>query len=325
MRPPRPFQSTRALLFVLVASALVTTGCAQLGSALGELADAATGLGGRSGLGDSAGLAVQGLKTLGDVVDASTSPFTPEQEYYIGRSVAATILRDYPVYDDPEATAYVNRLGQSLALVSQRPRLYHGYTFLILDTDEINAFASPGGHIFVSRGMIALTRSEDELAAVLAHEIGHVAMRHGLGSIRTARVIGAVQDGMFDALETVSDQQLQEVTAVFGDTTADVVDTLATRGYSGATERQADAAAVDILAGLGYDPYALVRVLERMDEAQRAEYEGDRERRGFSRTHPRPQSRIFDLEQTNLRNREPGGRLDADVTRQRYERALGGI
>lgn len=303
---------------VVLALAITFAGCAMLESAVGELGAAGIA----SGPSQGARLAQTGLKTLSDVADASSSPFTPEQEYYIGRSVAATILDQYDPYDNQHVTAYVNRLGQSLAIASPRPQLYHGYTFLVLDTDEINAFATPGGHVFISRGMLALTRSEDELAAVLAHEIGHVALRHGLGSIRTARVISAVQDGMFDALETVTDEQLAEVTQVFSDTTGDVVDTLVTRGYSGATERQADAEAVTILMRVGYDPYALVRVLEQMDQAQKAEYEGSAERRGFSKTHPRPQSRIFDLEKTDLRNASEGGRIDTATAARRYEEAI---
>ncbi|MFW6261650.1 MAG: M48 family metalloprotease [Spirochaetota bacterium] len=319
-RPARPFCRPRAIVvaFVVLALAAALGGCAALQSAVGEVGD----LGISTGPSQGADLARTGLKTLSDVADASNSPFTPEQEYYIGRSVAATILDQYDPYDNDVVTSYVNRLGQSLALASPRPQLYHGYTFLVLDTDEINAFATPGGHVFISRGMLGLTRSEDELAAILAHEIGHVAMRHGLGSIRTARVLTAVQDGMFDALETVTSEQLEEVTAVFSDTTGDVVDTLVTRGYSGATERQADARAVEILMRVGYDPYALVRVLERMDEAQKAEYEGSAERRGFSKTHPRPQSRIFDLEKTDLRNAPEGSGIDSDVAERRYDEAI---
>ncbi|HKJ86823.1 MAG TPA: M48 family metalloprotease [Spirochaetia bacterium] len=304
-------KTVRRGITLAAAVVLLASGCAALSSAVGELGDLA-------GVGGNDGVAVQTLKSLSAVADAATSPFTPEQEYYVGRSVAATILRDYAPYENSAVNDYVNRLGQSLALASQRPVLYHGYTFLVLDHDEINAFATPGGHIFITRGMLALTESEDELAAVLAHEIGHVAMRHGLGSIRNARVIGAVQDGMFDALDTLSGQELAEVTAVFGDTTADIVDTLATRGYSGATERQADAAAVNILLRVGYDPYALVRVLERMDAAQQAQYEGGQEKQGFSKTHPRPQSRILDLEQTDLRNVEAGSRVDDAESGRRF-------
>ncbi len=302
--------------------AMVLGSCAHLGSAVGELADA----GARAGLPTAgAGAVVDGVRAVGAVADAATSPFSPEQEYYIGRSVSATILREYELYDDPAAVAYLNRLGQSLALASQRPTLYHGYTVAILDTDEINAFATPGGHIFISRGMLRLTEAEGEVAAVLAHEIGHIVERHGLGSIRTARVIDAIQDGTFQALDRVSDSQMREVTRLFGDTTADVVDTLVTRGYSGASEREADSIAVQILMDVGYDPFALVRLLERMDAAQQAEYEGSRERRGFSRTHPRPQSRIRDLQRSDLRNVEPGSRIDEEAARRRYEAAMRSI
>ena len=316
----RRVRSTSGLLVLAVVSLAAVGSCAQLGSAVGGLAKAGSSLGLPT---TGSGLAVDAVRTVGDMATAATSPFSPEQEYYIGRSVSATILRDYRLSNDPTATAYLNRLGQGLALASERPTLYHGYTFAILDTDEINAFATPGGHIFVSRGMLALTRTEDEVAAVLAHEIGHVALRHGLGSIKTARVISAAQDGTFAMLDRVADAQIQQVTDLFGDTTADVVDTLATRGYSGPTERQADSAAVAILRAVGYDPFAIIRVLEQMELAQQAEYEGARDRRGFSRTHPRPQSRINDLMRTDLRNVSAGGSIDAEAARARYEAALG--
>ncbi len=301
---------------------IVLGGCAALGSAVSGIADA----GARAGLPTAgSGLVVDGVRAVGAVADAATSPFSPEQEYYIGRSVSATILRDYELSDDPVATAYLNLLGQSLALASERPVLYHGYTFAILDTDEINAFATPGGHVFVSRGMLRLTETEDEVAAVLAHEIGHIVERHGLGSIRSARVAGAIQDGTFQMIDRISDSRMDEVTQLFGDTTADVVDTLVTRGYSGPSERKADSIAVAILMEVGYDPFALIRLLERMDAAQQAEYEGSRERRGFSRTHPRPQSRIRDLQRSDLRNVEPGSRIDEEAARRRYEAAMRNI
>jgi predicted Zn-dependent protease len=296
------------------------SGCATLLETASGITSIATSL--RSGETQWA-LALQGVETLGEVMDAANSPFTPEQEYFVGRSVAATILDQYPPYTDEAANLYVNQLGQSLALASDRPEIYNGYVFQILDTDEINAFASPGGHIFVSRGMLALAESEDEVAAVLAHEIAHVVHRHGLGSIRSARVIGALQDGALQAIDTVSGEELQELTAVFADTTSEVIDTLVTRGYSGATEREADGSATVILQRLGYDPFALTRLLERMDEAQRAQYEGDAEPVGFSVTHPRPQSRINDLLATDLNGVEPGGRINRTVADQRFEAELG--
>ncbi|MDD4873082.1 MAG: M48 family metalloprotease, partial [Kiritimatiellae bacterium] len=112
---------------------------------------------------------------------------TPENEYYIGRSVGATILQSYKPYDSQNANHYLNILGQTLAMASDRPETFGGYHFLLIDTDEINAFAAPGGLIFVSRGLIKCCKNEDALAAVLAHEVGHVQLMHGLKAIKTSR------------------------------------------------------------------------------------------------------------------------------------------
>ncbi|TVQ25113.1 MAG: peptidase M48 [Spirochaetaceae bacterium] len=317
-------RSTRIarIAMITIATAALVVSCAGLSGALGSALAVGEGLGVS---GSGARLALAGVRTLSEVVDAANSPFTPEQEYYIGRSVAATILKQYPAYTAARPNRYINSLGQVLALASDRPQLYHGYTFLILDTDEINAFATPGGHIFISRGMLRLTTSEDEVAAVLAHEIAHVVHRHGLGSIRSARVIGALQQGTLDMLDEVSGAQLREVTEIFGETTSEILDTLITRGYSGASEREADASAVEILKRVGYDPHAIVRVLERMDAAQQAEYEGSREPVGFSKTHPRPQSRVNGLKASALRNVEPESRIRTDVADRRFREALSGI
>lgn len=310
----------RAGVFVALVVLLIATlvGCESLGS-LVRVASLALPVSV-----DSAALAATAVTTIGDMYEAGTSPFTPQQEYYIGRAVAANILSRYDRYDDRTATDYVNRLGQALALLSPRPALFAGYSFMILDTDEINAFATPGGHIFVSRGMLRLTDSEDELAAVLAHEIGHVVGRHGLGNIRTARVIDAAKNGTFEALDTVTPAQLPEITGLFKDTVGDVMDVLITRGYSGPTEREADETAVAILATVGYDPYALVRVLEKMEAAQEEQYEGDDNKIGFSKTHPRPSSRVDTLSGP-LKDLGEGSQADASVTRPRYSEALAGI
>ncbi len=321
-RTKTPGSSGTAVCLLVLAATLLLSGCA----ALAGIVDAGANLGiVDSGTVEAFNNASSGLRSFADSVDAARSPFTPEQEYYIGRSVAAQILRDYIPYGNPFVNIYVNRVGQSLALVSARPVLYHGYTFLVLDTDEINAFATPGGHIFITRGMIELTETEGELAAVLAHEIAHVVERHGLGSIRTARVLGAVQDGVFQVVDAATPEEVEEVTSLFTDTTGDMVDSLVTRGYSGATEREADGIAVGLLLAVGYDPYSIIRVLERMDEVQRAEYEGSRQPRGFSKTHPRPSSRIADLERTELASVTPGARIDQNAAQRRFDSALGNL
>ena len=92
---------------------------------------------------------------------------TPEQEYYIGRAVAGTILEKYNVYNSAKMQKYLNEICSAIVINSDKPVLYKGYYVAILDTDEVNAFATSGGHILVSRGLLQCAKSEDALAAVL--------------------------------------------------------------------------------------------------------------------------------------------------------------
>jgi len=114
------------------------------------------------------------------------NPVTGRAEYSVmdeaseiqeGAKAHEGVLQDYGVYADPKLQAYVNDLGQKLASQSQRANLK--WTFTVLDSPEINAFALPGGYVYVTRGIMAYLGSEAELAGVIGHEIGHVAARHG--------------------------------------------------------------------------------------------------------------------------------------------------
>ena len=131
------------------------------------------------------------VKRGAQAVEKTFQDLTPEQEYYIGRAVAAQVFQSYPPLDKPKANNYLNLLGQSLAVFSDRPETFGGYHFLLLDSDEINAFAAPGGLILVTRGMLRCCENEDELAAVLAHEICHVELKHGLSAIKQSRLTSA--------------------------------------------------------------------------------------------------------------------------------------
>ena len=112
---------------------------------------------------------------------------TDSEEYYIGRAVAARVLSQYPLYQNAKVTEYVNEVGQTVARKSARPNTFKGYHFAVLDTKELNAFACPGGTIFITRGLLVTCANEDELAAVLAHECSHVANKDGINSISKAR------------------------------------------------------------------------------------------------------------------------------------------
>lgn len=219
---------------------------------------------------------------------------TPEQEYYIGRTVAATVLLGYPPLPTPELNLYVNQVGQSLAQFSTRPETFGGYRFQVLDSDDINAFAAPGGLILVTRGLLKCCETEDELAAVLAHEIGHVEKLHGLRAIKTGRLGTALSTLALESVKTLGGEQLAEVTQAFDESISDITSTLMNSGYSRKLEFEADGCAVDILRKAGYPPGALVAMLENM-EANWVSTRLD-----FAATHPAPADRIAQLKRRGL-------------------------
>jgi len=231
---------------------------------------------------ENIGSITRSMKAVGKTM----KDITPEQEYYIGRAVGASIVSRYHVYDAAEARDYINLLGQTLAQASDKPETFGGYHFLILDDSDINAFAAPGGFIFISRGMLRLAQSEGELAAILAHEAGHVEGQHGLRSIKKSRLTSALTIIAAESAKTFGGDDLAQLTEAFEGSIDDVTQTLVNSGYGRKLEAKADRAAVRILKRVGYDPTALATVLERMAE-QLHEQDG-----GFAKTHPSPLQRV---------------------------------
>ncbi len=229
----------------------------------------------------------QSIARGAEAVQKTWQDLTPEQEYYIGRAVAATVFETYPPLDAPEANAYLNLLGQSLAVFSERPETFGGYHFLLLDSDEVNAFAAPGGLILVTRGMLRCCESEDELAAVLAHEICHVQEKHGLRAIKQGRLTEAFTIIAAESAKQMGSEELASLTREFESSVGDVVMTLTTSGYSRNQERDADAAAVRLLQRAGYPKAAMITMLQRMDERLH-----DAGGLGFAKTHPSAASRV---------------------------------
>lgn len=250
-------------------------------------------------------------------VAKSFEDITPEQEYYIGRAVGANVLDRYAPWPDQKINDYLNLLGQSLAMASDKPETFGGYHFLMLDSEEINAFAAPGGLIFVSKGMIRITTDEDTLAAVLAHEVAHVSNEHGLKSIQTARLTTALTSVAITAASVATDSDVAKLTAVFEDSITDITSTMINSGYSRATEEEADRSAVQILKRVGYDPRALIELLEVM--AEKLEPGGI----DFSKTHPDPNVRL-DVVKNEIGNWPQAGRASGP-RQDRYAAALAGL
>lgn len=238
---------------------------------------------------------------------------TPEDEYYLGRSVAARILSQYPVYEDSVVTHYVNRVGRSLALSSDLPEVFGGYHFVVLDNEEVNAFAAPGAVIFVTRGLLRCTQEEDELAAVLAHEIGHIQRHHGRVLIKEKRWQKFWAVAGSGAVGSVSGKVLSRLTLALGNMAEDFFVSLHTKGYGKKLEKEADLDAVELLRRVGYDPHAVRRMLEAMDRKLGPG------RKGFAKTHPKPAARIQNVESTLRRfAKQPA----PDVRVARFHQAL---
>lgn len=217
--------------------------------------------------------------------------FTPEQEYYLGRAVGANILAKYKPLMDQRLTDYVNLIGAACSVASLRPETFGGYHFLVLDSEEINAFAAPGGLIFLTRGLLKCCRTEDELAAVIAHEIAHVQYKHGLQAIRQDRItkaIGSIAQEALQNQETVT----PEIKELFDGSIRDITFTLITNGYSQQFEFQADQGALVILGKTGYHPGALIKMLQTMKQRLKP---GATD---FFKTHPSPDSRIAEIGKT---------------------------
>jgi predicted Zn-dependent protease len=268
------------LVFSALACTIALAGCKSV--------EMLTGIGVATGTISSS--EAESIQKSSEAVQKSFEDITPEQEYYIGRAVAATVLEKYRPYPEAKANDYLNLLGRSLAQASDRPETFGGYHFLVLDTDEINAFAAPGGLVLVSRGLLRCADGEDAAAAILAHEITHVAKKHGLQAIKTARVTSAVTSVALTASETAGSEDVAALTATFGGSIDDITATLVNSGYSRALESEADKGAVTILARVGYDPKALLRMLAIMDKKLK------RGGPDFAKTHPDPKERIKDVE-----------------------------
>jgi predicted Zn-dependent protease len=226
--------------------------------------------------------------------------------------VTATIYTKYRPYNNEKANKYINLLGTSLAYSSRKPETYGGYHFQILDSADINAFGAPGGFIVVTRGLLQCAKSEDEVAAILAHEIGHVALAHGIEAIKQSQESAA----WAKLGASMVDSDIKAVVGFFGSSVEGMMNTAFVSGYSQAQENAADHEAILILKRAGYDPKALVRVLETMKTKLKPDGVD------FAKTHPDPDERISDVNNFIGNYEAPPAPPAARVTRYRVELAL---
>ena len=247
--------------------------------------------------GQSRGTGAQGLAgdALSNMERASNSinaEFTSVDAYYLGRAVAANILAAYKPYtQNPEMTQYLNRICQTLAINSSQPVTFNGYHVIILDSPEFNAFASSGGHIFVTKGLVQAAASEDMLAAVIAHELAHIILKHSIDIINDTRFTNEMMTTANRAADIAASNSVNTGQLLyFRESITRTVDTLMKNGYSQSQEFDADGQAIVLLAYAGYDPSALLdmlKVLQRVQGSQKG---------GLYTTHPSPKERIANVE-----------------------------
>lgn len=219
-----------------------------------------------------------------------TEQITPENEYYIGRATAAIILNDYDLYNEPNLTKYLNKICGAITINSEKPDLYNGYYVAVLDSDEINAMATPGGHILITRGLLKCTSNEEELASVIAHEIAHIQKQHSISAIKTSRFKDLSLNVASLAINESDNDEAKQMMSVFGDSVDDVVSSLVLNGFSQEQEFEADAYALELLNNASYNPHSIVNMLKTLEQNQA------NHKRGFVKTHPEPKKRIKKIE-----------------------------
>jgi beta-barrel assembly-enhancing protease len=220
-------------------------------------------------------------------IGSAAEEITPQQEYYIGRAVAGNILTTYKLWNgSPVLNAYLNNICASIVINSPRPDIYNGYHVAILDSNEINAFATSGGHILITRGLINAASSEDMLAGVIAHEIAHIQLQHSIKAIKSSRITQALMVTGTSAVGAAAGMNVNQLTDVFNESVGEIVQTMVSNGFSQTQEFDADNKALSLMAGAGYNPQGLIDMLNQLKAIQSSTSGG------FNKTHPSPDQRI---------------------------------
>jgi predicted Zn-dependent protease len=200
--------------------------------------------------------------------------FSEEEETKLGQDVSLKIRQRFGVVQDPAVHKYVALAGLAIAQQSERPKL--PWTFIVLDTDGVNAFASPGGFVHITRGALGLLQNESELAAVLGHEIGHVVRKHTINAIKKSSAVKIGTQAASSRAQFIS----QVANAAY--------DSILENAYDRGDELDADKFSVEATPKVGYAPASLADFLGRLEERNK----NQAERNGLFASHPESQERI---------------------------------
>lgn len=233
----------------------------------------------------------------------STNPVTqernlmflsPQQEVALGLEASPQFSEEFGgPYADPVMQEYVRGVGTKIAAQAANPEYPYEFSFTVLDSDVINAFALPGGPIFITRGLLFELGDESQLAAVLAHEATHVAARHSAQQISqqmSVSVLISIASAAMSKGKTTTGTEAG--TSSTAEQVASLVANLASLRYSRKHETQADVYGLNYLVTAGYQPMGMVRVMEMFE---RKEQEAGSSGPEFLRTHPNPENRVEDI------------------------------
>jgi len=199
-------------------------------------------------------------------------------EIELGRQNDEAVVATMGIYDSPELEQYVDELGQEIAAISERPQL--PWTFRLVDDPVVNAFALPGGYIYITRGILAHLDNEAELVSVLGHEVGHVTARHGANQMSKAQLYsGAMNVGM-----VLAPEEMQQFGEVFQSGMG-----LMFLKFGRDDERQADDLGLRYMVKTGYDPSKMPGVFDTLDRVSQAQ--GAQRVPAWMSTHPAPENR----------------------------------
>ena len=231
------------------------------------------------------------------VISCSVNPVTGERDFVLmsedaelemGRKYYSQILQSQALYQDPKIQSYVQSIGDSLAELSHRSDLI--YRFTVLDSPDVNAFALPGGYIFINRGLMVYLSSEEELAAVLGHEIGHVTARHSVRQISQAQVLSIISYAL-----------AREAGSAAGDL-ANIASGALVAGYGRDMELQADSLGAEYMAKQGYSALGMIDTISVLKEHELYSTEVSKRRgsnqqtyHGIFASHPSNDSRLKEV------------------------------
>lgn len=239
---------------------------------------------------------------------ASPNFYSLDQEVQAGQQAAAEVDKTMPIVTDPELNRYIQNLGERLVAVAPGPK--YPYTFKIVNEKDINAFALPGGPLHINLGTIQAADNEAQLAGVMAHEMGHVIMRHST-HMASQQAIGQLGLGVLGALiGRGTAGQLAQAGLAFG------VNSVFLK-YSRDAENQADLVGTDIMHDAGYDPIQLAKFFQKIEE------QGGASGPQFFSDHPNPGNRIQSVEAEAATLPRVNYRTDSPEFEQIKARALG--